>query len=75
MSEHHSTWPELSAGSELSVEHLLKVSSEKTVRIAALEEALRAITFRDAHGFVIASYNPGFDLRKVAPVLDSLHSK
>lgn len=41
LNEHHSTWPETTAGSPLSVEHLLKVSSEKTVRIAALERSVR----------------------------------
>jgi hypothetical protein len=44
-------------------------------RIGELEEALKAITYREGDGAVRASYNPGFDLRKVAPVLDKLHTR
>lgn len=44
-------------------------------RIAELEAALRAITYRADGGAVLASYNPGFDLRKVAPILDTIHTK
>ena len=52
---------------------MLKTEGELINRIVELETALREITWRHCDGSVHVSYDEGFNLLKVAPVLDIIH--